>query len=162
VPKRSPKLPPEFDVSIGGKRRPRVNRAREIFAQGTKTFHKIAIMLAEEFECSLDVARMDIASMIREMAHEQMELRPHQKTIALANFEAAFHGAMAAGKFSAAIRAMELHAKISGVLALEETKPEQPKLDFGRISAEQRAQFRETLQLVGEAQIAAARTEAQA
>jgi hypothetical protein len=163
MPPLSSKLPPELTVSIGGKRRPRVDRAREIFSTGTKALHKIALAVAEEFEVSLDVAKMDIASMIREMAIEQMELRPHQKTVALANCETVFHAAMAAGKLAQAVRALELHARIAGILQVEvQQAPEQPKLDFGRISAEQRAQFRQTLEQVGEAQLASTRTEAQA
>lgn len=140
-----------------------MDRAREIFATGTKSLNKIALTLVEEFEISLDVAKMDIASMIREMASEQMELRPHQKTVALANCETVFHAAMASGKLAQAVRALELHARIAGILQpQEQIAPERPKLDFAALSPVEREQFRGQLDRVAQAQIAAVRTEAQA
>lgn len=162
VPPRSPKSARELlnEVSVGSKRRPRVDRARELFAAGTKSFSEIRKTLVQEFGVSLEVTKDDVADMIREMAREQIELRPHQKTIALANCEAVFHAAMQAGKLAQAVRALELHAKIAGILQVEATPPaERPKLDFDRVPAEQRAQFRQTLEIAGSAQIAAVRAE---
>lgn len=160
MPPRPANLAPGFAVAIGGKRRPRVDRAREIFSTGTKSLNAIRKMLMEEFVISDGVAKMDVQDMIREMAAEQMELRPHQKTVALANCEAVFHAAMQAGKLAQAVRALELHAKIAGILQVEaQPAPEKPKLDFNALSPEERTQFRGQLDRVAQAQIAAARSE---
>ena len=137
-----------------------MDKARELFATGTKSLKAIRDVLMVEFGISLAVAKDDIADMIREMAREQIELRPHQKTIALANCEAVFHAAMQAGKLAQAVRALELHARIAGILQVEtQPAPERPKLDFNALSPEERSQFRGQLDRVAQAQIAAARSE---
>lgn len=163
MPPRSPKLPREqFAVTVGGKRRPRVDKARELFATATKSLVDIKRKLVEEFGISMDVADMDVADMIREMAAEQFELRPHYRSMAIANCEAVFHAAMRDGKISAAVRALELHAKITGILQQESAQPERPRLDLSVLSSEERAQFREQLDRVSQAQLAAGRPGAQA
>lgn len=163
MPPRSPKLPREqFAVTVGGKRRPRVDKARELFATATKSLVDIKRKLVEEFGISMDVADMDVADMIREMAAEQFELRPHYRSMAIANCEAVFHAAMRDGKISAAVRALELHAKITGILAQEPAQPERPRLDLSALSSEERAQFRDQLERVSQAQLDAARPKAQA
>lgn len=160
VPPRSNKLDSSFAVAVGGKRRPRVDKARELFASGTKSLKAIRDALIAEFGIGDGVAKMDVADMVREMAAEQMELRPHQKTLALANCEAVFHAAMQAGKLAQAVRALELHAKIAGILQVEaQPAPEKPKLDFNALSPEERTQFRGQLDRVAQAQIAAVRSE---
>lgn len=92
--------------------------------------------------------------MIREMAAEQFELRPHYKTLAIARCESVYEAAMRDGKYAAALRALELHAKITGVLEAQPADGQQrPQLDFSRLTPEQRLQFRAHLDLVAQAQL---------
>jgi hypothetical protein len=116
----------------------------------------------QEFEIGNGVAKMDVSDMIREMAAEQFELRPHFRTIAIANCETCFNLAIAQGKIGPALRALELHAKITGVLEAQTAEPAKPRVDLSVLGANERAQFRESLARVGQAQLAQARAEAQA
>jgi hypothetical protein len=133
-----------------------------MFASGTKGLLAIRRALMEEFSIGEDAAKDDVSAMIREMSNEQAELRPHYRAISIANCEAAFHQAMQDRKTSAAVRALELHAKITGILAQEPVQPERPRLDLSVLSSEERAQFRDQLDRVSQAQLDAARPKAQA
>lgn len=158
MPPLSSKLPPDLRVAIGGKRRPRVDRAHELFARCTTSLSEIKRIIASEFNVSPDSAKDDVIDMLHELQATRYEQRPFEKTIALSNLEAVMLEAMRDRKFSAAVRAMELHAKITGVLqAQEQGETAKPRLDFSLLPAERREAFRQDLDTIAQGQIAAAR-----